>query len=217
MASSAHSLIRPAVEAANNFELPNPWHEELITGVFATTYIPKYFACLGARNDSDRFYEELARHEEMLVPHLCIPVQANPVFKYVDLRLVPLLARYVSAGTDELFEGLCTLALHVNTSDIAPVLAGLLYRWTQRFDLRSPVLQQDENHALWGGFARLTEHPRFNMIDGWQSRLALVLLAPISWYRAENIVRVLERDPRSYILIEVTVVQGCELGAFCPG
>ena len=40
------------------------------------------------------------------------------------------------------------------------------------------------------------------MIDGWQPRLAAVLQAPMRWYRAENIVRVLERDPRSYILIE---------------
>ena len=29
-----------------------------------------------------------------------------------------------------------------------------------------------------------------------------MLPAPMSWYRTENIVRVLERDPQSYILIE---------------
>ena len=34
----------------------------------------------------------------------------------------------VSSGTDELFEGLCTLALRVNTPEIDTLLAGLLYR-----------------------------------------------------------------------------------------
>jgi hypothetical protein len=29
-----------------------------------------------------------------------------------------------------------------------------------------------------------------------------VLQAQLAWYNAENIVRVLERDPRSYVLIE---------------
>jgi hypothetical protein len=68
--------------------------------------------------------------------------------------------------------------------------------------MRAATLQHDENDALWRGFNRLAEHPRFTMIKGWQSSLALVLPAPMSWFRTENIVRVLERDPRSYILIE---------------
>ena len=95
------------------------------------------------------------------------------------------------------------LALEVNAPEIDAVLAGLLFRWTQRFEMTSAALQHNENHALWRGFNRLAEHPRFNMIDGWQSRLAPVLQAPLSWYHAENIVRVLEHDPRSYILIEL--------------
>ena len=115
---------------------------------------------------------------------------------------MPFLSRYVSSGTDEFFESLCTLALRVNTPEIDDVLAGLFYRWTQRFDIQSPVLQHNENHELWRGFNRLVEHPRFNMIEGWQSRLSAVLRARIAWYRSENIVRVLERDPRSYIQIE---------------
>ena len=134
--------------------------------------------------------------------HLCNAAQARPVLNYIDARIVPLLARYVSSGTDELFEGLCTLALRVKTPEIDTVLTGLFYRWTQRFDVRSADLQHDNNHALWRGFNRLAEHPRFADIDGWQSRLAAVLEAPMSWYHSENIVRVLERNPRSYILIE---------------
>jgi hypothetical protein len=199
---TANNLLRPAIAAANSFGLPVSWHQELMTGVLAATYVPKYLACLGALNDSDRFYEELAQREDVLISYLCNAAQAQSVLKYVDARVVPFLMRYVSSGTDELFEGLCTLALRVNAPEIDAVLAGLFFRWTQRFDITSATLQHNENHALWRGFNRLAEHPRFNLIDGWQSRLAQVLQAQLSWYRAENIVRVLERDPRSHILIE---------------
>ena len=64
------------------------------------------------------------------------------------------------------------------------------------------MLQHDQNYPLWRGFKRLTENPRFEMIEGWQSRLVSVLQVPLGWYHAEEIVRVLERDPRSYTLIE---------------
>lgn len=199
---SANALIKPATAAANRFGLPIPWHQELMTGVLAMTYIPKYLACLGALNDSDRFYEELARDADALLPYVCNAAHANPVLKYIDARIVPFLLRYVSSGTDEFFEGLCTLALQVTTSEIDAVLAGLFYRWTQGFDVGSALPQHDQNHHLWRGFNRLAEHPRFDMIEGWQSRLASVLQAPIAWYHSQDIVRVLERDPRSYILIE---------------
>ena len=198
-----NALVRPAVAAANSFGLPIPWHQELLTGVFATTYVPKYLACLGGRNDSDRFYEELGEHEDVLLPHLCNAAHAKSILKYIDARIVPFLARHVSSGTDELFEELRTLALQVNTPEIDAVLAGLLYRWTQRFDVRSATLQHDKNYPLWRGFNRLAEHPRFTTIEGLQSRLASVLRAPMSWYCTEDIVRVLERDPRSYVLIEL--------------
>jgi hypothetical protein len=66
----------------------------------------------------------------------------------------------------------------------------------------TPAAQHDDNHALWRGFARLSEHPRFNLIEQWQPRLAEVLRVPMSWYRSENVLRVLERDPRSYTIIE---------------
>jgi hypothetical protein len=120
----------------------------------------------------------------------------------VPLRLTPFLIRHVSSRTDELFEGVRALALQVDAPDIDPVLAGLLYRYARRFDVRAAVLQHSDNHALWRGFNRLAEHPRFAIVKGWQSILAPLLQAPMVWFRAENIVRVLERDPRSYILIE---------------
>jgi hypothetical protein len=196
------TLIRPAIAAANRFGLNIPWHQELLTGVFASTYVPKFLACLGAQNDSSRFYEELGGNVDELLPQICNAAQLKPILKYIDAHIVPFLLRYLSSGTDGFFEGLCTLALQVNTPEIDDVLAGLFYRWTQRFDIRSMVPQHDQNHQLWRGFNRLAEHSRFNMIEGWRPRLASVLSAQIASYRRENIVRVLERDPRSYIQIE---------------
>lgn len=199
---SSSTFIRPAIAAANRFGLNIPWHQELLTGVFASTYVPKFLACLGAQNDSVRFYEELVENADVLLSHICNAAKAKPILNYIDARIVPFLSRYAFSGTDEFFEGLCTLALQVNTPEIDDVLAGLFFRWTQRFDIGSVVLQHDQNHELWRGFDRLAEHPRFGMIEGWQSRLASVLHTPIARYHSQNIVRVLERDPRSYILIE---------------
>jgi hypothetical protein len=64
------------------------------------------------------------------------------------------------------------------------------------------MLQHPDNHILWRGFGRLTRHPRFESIEGWRAHLANVLSAQIAWYQAEEIVRIVERNPRSYILIE---------------
>lgn len=199
---STGALVRPAIAAANRFGLPIPWHEEQMAGFLAETYVRDFLTCLHARNDSDRFYDELARHEYVLFPHLCGPQGMPLVSKYVDTRMVPFLARHVSSGTDEFFEGLCALALGVNAPEIDTVLAGLLYRWTQRFQPGAPASPNGEDISLWRGFRRLTEHPRFVRIKGWQPRLAAVLSAPIRWIHREDIVRVLERDPRSYVLIE---------------
>jgi hypothetical protein len=211
---SSSTFIRPAIAAANRFGLNIPWHQELLTGVAASTYVPKFLACLGAQKDSGRFYEELSENADVLLPQICKAVPVKPILNYLDTRIVPFLLRYVSSGTDEFFESLCTLALQINTPEIDDVLAGLFYRWTQRFDIRSPVLQHDQNHELWRGFNRLAEHPRFNMVEGWQSRLASVLRARIAWYRSQNIVRVLERDPRSYIQIESLLFKAENWGHF---
>src|SRR5262249_40995060 len=68
--------------------------------------------------------------------------------------------------------------------------------------------------ALWRGFKRLAEHSRFEMIEGWQSRLISVLQVPLAWYHAQEIVRVLERAHRSYTLIESRLFRSHELVSF---
>jgi hypothetical protein len=199
---SPNALIRPAIAVANNFGLSIPWQQELMTRAWSRDFVKKYLACLGALNDSFRFYEELSKYEDVLILSLCDVNQCEPIRKYIDARIIPTLMRYITSGTDELFEGLCMLALQVNTPEIEPVLSGLLYRWSQRFDRTSIASQHDGNISLWRGFREITEHPRFTSISGWMSLLEQVLQTRIQWLHAQDIVRVLERDPRSYILIE---------------
>ncbi|HAV1327627.1 TPA: hypothetical protein L3N00_004161 [Vibrio parahaemolyticus] len=199
---SPHAFLRPAVAAANSFGLPIPWLNKLMTERWSKDFVRKYLVCLCAMNNSSRFYEELSKYEYVMIEVLYEPSVYAYVQKHIDERIAPTLMRYVASGTDELFEGLCILALQVDCPEIDPVLSGLLYRWSQRFDKTSTGSQHDVNPSLWRGFRRLTEHSRFTNITDWMSLLEQVLMSPIRWFHAQDIVRVLERDPRSYVLIE---------------
>jgi len=201
-ADTPRERIRPAIAAANSFGIPVHWQEALMTGYLASIFVPRYLACLGALDSSERFYEHLDRHEQDLMPYLCDVSKSEPVRKYIDRRIIPMLSRYAFAGTDEMFEGLCTLAAQIDDPEIDPVIRGLLVRWQGRFDVRSPLPQHSTNPPLWRGFKRLVEHPQFQAINDWRSHLSTVLQAQVAWYHADEIVRVLERDPRSYVLIE---------------
>jgi hypothetical protein len=166
------------------------------------TYVPQFLECLGALADADRFYEELDKNADALLPFISDPRYIKLIGKHIHARMVPFLSRYESSGTDERFEGLCMLAALIPTAEIDPVLAGLFHRWTGRFDLKSLELQHPNNHPLWRGFRGLTDHPRFSLIDAWQSSLATVLRARLNADRRQAIFRVLERDPRAYLEIE---------------
>ncbi|UGY07441.1 AAA family ATPase [Bradyrhizobium quebecense] len=196
------AMLRPVVAAANQSGSVIAWHEQRLSNLFGATYGPEFLVSLGARDDSARFYDELNMSAELLVPHLCKTAHAAPIMKFVDARIIPLLSRYASVGTDELFEGLCALAKAITAPEIDPVLAALFFRWMQCFDPEGSMLRHDQNYPLWRGVARLSEHARFDQIEGWQAGLASIIHMPLSQYHRETIARVLERDPRSYIQIE---------------
>jgi hypothetical protein len=200
--TSPSIFIRPAVAAANSFGLPIPWLNKLMTERWSEGFVKKYLVCLCATNNSSRFYEELSKYEDVMIEVLYDSSVYEYVQKHIDERIIPTLMRYVSSGTEKLFEGLCMLALEVNHPNIDPVLNSLLNRWSQHFDNLSTVSQHDDNYSLWRGFRRLTEHPRFDNISEWIPLLEKALWAPVRWFHAQNIVRVLERDPRSYVLVE---------------
>lgn len=205
---SARTWLRPALAAANRSGVPIPWHEQLLGAPYAGPYVSAFITCLGAQGDRARFYEEIDAHGDLILPYLASAARMPLVRqRLVDQRIVPFLWRYASVGTDEIFEGLCSLALGVTGAEIDPVLAMLFARWVRRFDLHSPFHQHRDNFPLWRGFDRLSEHPRFEKIEGWQSELASVIRAPMSWYHLQTLTRVLERDPRSYCQIEAMLVR----------
>ncbi|MEK1972780.1 hypothetical protein WOB87_06695 [Vibrio parahaemolyticus] len=210
---SPNSLLRPAVAAANSFGLSVPWLERLMSERWSKSFVKEYLKCLCSMSDSTRFYEELSKYEDVMIEFLCDPSVYAYVKKHIDIRIVPLLMRYVASGTDELFEGLCTLALQVDCPEIDPVLNGLFYRWSQRFDKTSGA-QHDVNPHLWRGLRRLTEHPRFTNITDWIAMLEQVLMSPLSRFHTQDLVRVLERDPRSYISIESRLFKSENWGHF---
>lgn len=55
---------------------------------------------------------------------------------------------------------------------------------------------------LWRAFNDLARHPRFDLIEDWQGLLSPVLQGPLRSHEQQAVLRVLERDPRSYIQIE---------------
>jgi hypothetical protein len=194
--------LRPAIAAANRFDLPIPWHSERLEGPLGETYASDFLMCLAAQGDDARFYAALAEAEETLMPALCQKAHVLSAQLKIDARLIPALTRFIAVGGDDLFEGLCILVKRINVPEIQPILEGLLHRWIQRFDVQADRAQNDEAFLLWRGFARLSEHPRFGEISDWPHQLEALLRAPMAWYHAQSIVRVLERDLGSYTLIE---------------
>lgn len=199
---SCQERLRKAIAAANRFGLPMVWHKAQLEGAIGESYASDFLGCLAAQGDAARFYAALAESEAQLMPVLCKNAYALSAQLEIDCRFIPSLTRFLHVGGDDVFQGLCILAKRIDTPEIQPVLEGLLYRWSRRFDMRAVHAQNDEAFALWHGFARLNEHPRFDAIPDWPQQLEATLRAPMAWYHAQSIVRVLERDAGSYVLIE---------------
>ena len=209
----AGAMLRPMIAATNPFGADIPWHETSLNGVFASTYISRFVAALNAQDSSARFYDEIFAYPDLLLPELgkaAIPVN----HKHVDARIAPLIAMYAGSGTDEFFETLCTIAGSVHSPEIDPALAALFNRWVQSFDLRSPIPQHTTDYQLWRGFRLLTNHQRFNLIEDWQGRLSHVMRCSLAWYHKQDIARVLERHPSSYIQIEAALSKQEDWGHF---
>lgn len=199
---SCQERLRKAIAAANRFGLPMAWHMAQLEGAIGETYASEFLGCLAAQGDAERFYAALTASEAELMPALCKGAYVLSAQLEIDHRLIPSLTRFLSVGGDDIFQGLCILANRIDTPEIQPILEGLLCRWNRRFDMRAAHAQNDKAFSLWHGFARLTEHPRFAAIPDWPQQLEATLGAPMAWYRAQSIVRVLENDAGSYVLIE---------------
>jgi hypothetical protein len=199
--TSIPDLLRPAIAAANRFELPMAWHDERLRWPWIGTYGTQFIASLGAQGDAERLYEALESDADLLLPFLGRYDGLKATEHLLDERLTPILHRYLLLGDDSFFESLCNLVKRVSSSAAVPLLSGLLERWACRFDVRSSDLQ-GENIELSRGFARLREHPRFCEVIGWRKTLEKVLATNMRWFHKQNIMRVLEGDPGSYVIVE---------------
>ena len=198
---SVAERLRPAIAAANRFDLPMPWHEERLRWPWIDTYAPQFIASLGAQGDANRLYQALDADADILLPFLGSPSGLKAAGPLLDDRLVPILHRYLSLGDDVLFNSLSNLVKRISSPAAIPLLSGLLGRWASRLDIGSSHSQTGSNE-LWAGFARLKEHPRFREIAGWRAILEMGLAANISWFHKQEISRALESDPGSYVTIE---------------
>ncbi|MDI3288365.1 AAA family ATPase [Polyangium sp. 15x6] len=194
------SSLRPAVAAANRFDVAIPWHARLLSE--GGQYLTSFLEHLGAAGDPDRFYRELAEHGDVIIPQFDDSFRIDPIRKLVDTRLVPYLSRYASVGTDGLLECLCSLAGRIDDPVIDPVLGVLFQRWHGRFDRKSKHPQHDDNIPLWRAFGSLRAHPRFRQIRDYDLRLMELLLIPMRWFNKDDLVRILLDCPRSYARLE---------------
>lgn len=199
--TSIPERLRPAIAAANRFELPMPWHGERLRWPWIGTYGTQFIASLGAQGDADRLYQALDSDADILLPFLGSLDGIKATAPLLDERLAPILHRYLLLGDDAFFESLCNLVQRISSPVAVPLLSGLLARWASRFDVTSSLLQA-ENIELWRGFARLREHPRFRDVAGWRKTLEHVLAANMWWFHKQDIVRILEGDPGSYVTVE---------------
>lgn len=205
-AASVPEQLRPAIAAANRFDLPMPWHDERLRWPWVTTYAPQFIASLGAQGDADRIYQALDADADILLPFLGSFSGLKATGSLLDDRLAPVLHRYLSLGDDVFFESLCNLVKRISSPAAVPLLSGLLGRWASRLDSRSSHSRAGSNE-LWRGFARLREHPRFREVAGWRAILEKVLSANIWWFHKQEIARVLESDPGSYVTIEIRLAR----------
>jgi len=200
--SSAAELIRPALVAGNIFKINIPWHKELLSRPFADKYINKIFTALAATGSNDVFYRLIYQDPHPLLPHVCSYSVRQEIKDLLDGRMIPFLTMHSASGTEEIFEGLCGLAREIETPAIDPVLENLFRRWTNYFKVSKKTNHLNVSHFVWRAFRYLNEHPRFNLIKDWHGLLMPVMSAPIRWHQKQDVTRVLERDPRSYIKLE---------------
>ena len=201
--ATAGFLIRPAIIAANWSGAEVGWHAEGQRGAFGEKYMERVIRCVAVAGNGTVLYELLDRDDGRLLEMLGTSSIWFHIRELIDYRIIPILSAYVSSGTDEMMECLARLAGLVVSPDIDGVVASLWERWAAQFR----GLQRDDvgdvSHESWRAFRELCNHPRFEMIKDWHRNLARVLYSPrLVGFRRREVLRVLERSPRSYIHLE---------------
>ena len=195
--------LRPAIIAANVYGVEVRWHEEAMEGPLGERYVREILGCVGASGNDTILYELLNRDAGLFLEVLGDVRVLESLGSLIDSRVVRSLTAVVSAGTDMILESLARVSRAVVSADIDGVLALLWSRWIGRFEGWEVGDVGDLSHDYWRAFTELTGHPRFDRIGHGYEKLARLLYSPrLSWFRREQVVRVLLRDARSYIHLE---------------
>ena len=203
---TAGAWIRPAIVAANVYQVEIRWHDELLMGVGAERYVRRVIDCVMESGNVEFLYGLMSRDGGQFLQVLGASVTSSQLSELIDERVVPILCAYVSAGTDEMLESLARVARSVLSADIDRVLVLLWKRWVGEFGGREEDVATMQNHHYWRAFRELTNHPRFGQIKGWHKDLAPLLYSRgLDWFGKDNIVRVLARDRRSYVHLEIAL------------
>lgn len=200
---TAASFIRPALVAANVHDVTIFWHDRILRSPISNDYVQKVLGCIAVSRNDSVLYDLLSKYSEDFLR----PLGSQPIFSYIvpllDTRIVPVLASNVTLGTDDMLESLSRLSRAIETSEIDRVLTSLFKRWTNRFKIIQLTRLGDPNQHFWRAFRHLVDHPRFDEIKDWPAKMAPILYSPrLAWFYKQDVTRVLERDPRSYIHLE---------------
>lgn len=207
------TLLRPALAAANRYDLNIPWHQAGLRGTFYDEYINNYIKFLGLQNAPDLFYHALTLQKDILIPSICEYSNSRRILKYIDSRIIPFIEPLTLSGNDDLFEGLCMLAAEVTTDSIDLVLKKLFSRFILFFKKASQV-DINYNIPIWRGFKYITNHPRFDSISNLTQELTTMLQADLTYFHKQDILRILERYPSSYITIESQLLNAANFEHF---
>lgn len=105
------------------------------------------------------------------------------------------------------------LAAEVNTDDIDLVLRKLFSRFVQFFNKTSQI-NVNYNIQIWRGFNYITNHKRFEFIPNLVLELTTVLKSDLTYSHKQDILRILERHPSSYITIESQLINTSNFECF---
>ena len=197
------AFIRPAIVAANVYDVMISWHHEILRSSFSKEYVQRVLACIAVSRNKCVLYDMLNQYAENFLQALGYDPTCTNIAPLLDARIVPVMATNVTSGTDEMLESLSRLSRVIETSEIDRVLTSLFKRWIGQFEIIQSTGIDDTSYHYWRAFRYLSDHPRFERIRDWPSKLAPILYSPhVAWFRKQDLARVLERDPRSYIHLE---------------
>jgi hypothetical protein len=181
------------------------WHIEKMKSQYSQTYVLEYAKCLAVLENKDFFYEQLECNENFL---FCV-IENYLFFIYqpnlITERIIPLISRYINAGTPKLFEGICALICQIKTNSVDSLLSALLRRWAKEKSSIS-FSQNDLSINLARAFNQLSAHPRFYEVADWLSSITAVLQLGIRWYEKKDLLRIMGKHPRAYSQLEAQLL-----------